>query len=62
MGTTLRFDKDHSVHVDEDASAVESALLQAPPGACPLVAFSIGENTVYVNASLVREFEKIQEA
>jgi hypothetical protein len=58
MPTTLQFDKDHSITVDEDLAAVESALRTAPPGAISMVSFASKEKTIFVNVSLIRAFRE----
>ncbi len=56
MPTRLQFDKDHSVTVDEDLAAVESAMRTAPPGVAGVVEFTFKGEKVFINAALVRAF------
>lgn len=60
MPTRINFDKDHSVIVDEDLSAVEGALRQAAPSAFATVALTVKDSKVLINAALVRSAEERQ--
>lgn len=54
MGTRLEFDGQHHIEVDEELSAVESALRTASPGIAGLIQLTSGGQRVLLNAALVR--------
>jgi hypothetical protein len=61
MPTKLQFDNEHSITVDEDLTAAESAMRTAPPGVAGVVSFKVDGEKVFVNAALVRAFSTAHE-
>jgi hypothetical protein len=58
MPTKLIFTKDHTLTVDEDLDAVESAFRGAPPNPAPLAQFTKNGEKILVNVALVRCFQQ----
>lgn len=58
MPVRLYFDKGHTLTVDEDLSAVESAFRTAPPNPAPLAELTRKEEKVFVNVATVRYFQE----
>lgn len=61
MPTRLHFEKGHTLTVDEDVNAVESAFRTAAPGAAALVKLTKNNDKVFVNVALVRFFQEYAE-
>lgn len=59
MPTRLHFAKDHTLTVDEDLDAVESAFRTVPSNPAPLIQLTKKGEKIFVNAALVRSLQQV---